>query len=299
MRKNYIKYIFALLLFGSNGLVASYISLTSYETVFLRTMIGSIFLLLIYCITQKRFQLPQNKKHTLYLMISGAAMGASWMFLYEGYHQIGVSLATLTYYFGPVIVMAAAPFLFREKLTATKITGIIAALLGIFLINGNDLLQGGFSWGLICGILSAVMYAVMVVFNKLSASITGLENAVWQLSSSFVTVAIFTFLKQGFCIPVAAGDLLPVLFLGVVNTGIGCYLYFSSIGHLTAQSVALCGYLEPLSALFFSAAFLQERLALIQFAGAFLILGGAAFGEYYGRKQSGLKSQVHKNDPSI
>ena len=34
MNKSYFKYILALLLFGSNGIVASYISLTSYEIVF-------------------------------------------------------------------------------------------------------------------------------------------------------------------------------------------------------------------------------------------------------------------------
>lgn len=46
--KSISKYIAALLLFGSNGIVASYISLTSYEIVFTRTMIGSLFLVLIY-----------------------------------------------------------------------------------------------------------------------------------------------------------------------------------------------------------------------------------------------------------
>ncbi len=47
MNKSYFKYILALLLFGSNGIVASYISLTSYEIVFWRTMIGSFLLILI------------------------------------------------------------------------------------------------------------------------------------------------------------------------------------------------------------------------------------------------------------
>jgi drug/metabolite transporter (DMT)-like permease len=92
-------------------------------------------------------------------------------------------------------------------------------------------------------------------------------------------------IKQGIVIPVTSESLFPVLLLGVVNTGIGCYLYFSSIQHLPAQSVAIFGYLEPLSALIFSAAILQERLTFVQMVGAVLILGGAAFGEYFWRKQ--------------
>ena len=47
--------------------------------------------------------------------MSGVALGASWIFLYEAYVEIGVSLASLAYYCGPVIVMVFSPILFREK----------------------------------------------------------------------------------------------------------------------------------------------------------------------------------------
>ena len=74
---------------------------------------------------------------------------------------------------------------------------------------------------------------------------------------------------------------MPILILGVVNTGVGCYFYFSSIGELPVQTVAIGGYLEPLSALLFSAALLAETLTLVQIVGAVLILAGAAFGELF------------------
>jgi threonine/homoserine efflux transporter RhtA len=57
------------------------------------------------------------------------------------------------------------------------------------------------------------------------------------------------------------------------------------IGHLPVQTVAILGYLEPLSALFFSAAFLGKTLSFLQLIGAVLILGGAAFGELFRQKQ--------------
>lgn len=285
MNKNYWKYIAALLLFGSNGIVASYILLSSYEIVFLRTLIGSLFLLAVFVITKGKFRGLQNKQHLADLIISGAAMGASWMFLYEAYRQIGVSLATLAYYCGPVMVMALAPLIFKEKTTPAKMVGFLAALIGMFLVNRHTLLQSGFSWGMFYGVMAAVMYTFMVIFNKMAVSITGFENPVWQLGVSFVTVAIFTAIKQGIVIPIPAASLFPVLLLGIVNTGIGCYLYFSSIQRLPAQSVAIIGYLEPLSALIFSAAILQERLSWGQVVGAALILGGAAFGEFFRRRQ--------------
>jgi drug/metabolite transporter (DMT)-like permease len=284
--KAIFKYIAALLLFGSNGIVASHISLSSYEIVFTRTLIGGLFLALIFISSKQKVRFGRNKRHSLYLVISGAAMGASWVFLFEAYAQIGVSVATLAYYCGPVIVMILSPIIFKEKMTAPKLLGFLAVLLGMFCVNAQALLQGNVSWGLVFGILSAFMYAFMVIFNKKAVSITGLENPMWQLITSFITVTIFLGLKQGFSVNIKGENLIPILLLGIVNTGIGCYFYFSSIGHLPVQTVALFGYLEPLSALFFSAAFLGESLSSLQLAGAVLILGGAALGELFRPKRS-------------
>lgn len=282
------KYIAALLLFGSNGIVANYISLSSYEIVFTRTLIGSLFLVLIFAITRQKVLFWRDKLHFLYLVISGVAMGTSWMFLYEAYKQIGVSIATLAYYCGPVIVMILSPVLFKEKMTTNKLIGFIAVVLGMLFVNGQALYQGSISWGLLFAILSAFTYAFMVIFNKKAVSIVGLEKPMWQLIISFLTVAIFLALKQGLAIHVSSENLLPVLFLGIVNTGIGCYFYFSSIGDLSIQTVAIVGYLEPLSALLFSALFLGEALSVVQIIGAVLILGGAAYGELFRQQHSSV-----------
>lgn len=103
----------------------------------------------------------------------------------------------------------------------------------------------------------------------------------WQLLVSFLAVVLFVAWRQGFSLQLGGENLLPVLILGIINTGVGCYLYFSAIGELPVQSVAICGYLEPLSALLFSAALPGERLNLLQLAGAMLILGGAVYGEVF------------------
>lgn len=279
MKKAYFKYILALLLFGSNGIIASHISLTSYEIVLLRTLIGSLLLIALFIVMGQKFSFHEKKRHLFYLSISGAAMGASWLFLYEAYKQIGVSVSTLAYYCGPVIVMAISPFLFREKLTKVKVYGFISVLCGLFLVNIQAFQEGKMGWGLFCGGMSAVMYAAMVVLNKKADRITGIENSMIQLWMSFLTVAIYVGIKQGFAIHISNEEWIPILILGVLNTGLGCFLYFSSIGILPVQTVAITGYLEPLSAVCFSAVFLGEILQPVQVIGAALILGGAMYGE--------------------
>ena len=277
--KAFIKYISALLLFGLNGIVASHIPMNSYEIVFLRTLIGSILLIALFLIGKGEFHIKEYKKDTLFIVLSGVAMGTSWMFLYEAYQQIGVSLSSLLYYCGPVIVMILSPLIFREKLTAPKLFGFATVLVGIFLVNGNATQSSSNPWGLFCGAMSAVMYFFMVTLNKQSKNISGMENSVIQLVVSFLTVAVFMGIKQGFVLDVPVSAWGWILVLGIVNTGIGCYLYFSPLAKLPVQTVAVCGYLEPLSAVVFAALLLGEKMTVIQIVGAVCIIGGAMIGE--------------------
>lgn len=278
-KKAFIKYISALLLFGLNGIVASNIALNSYEIVFLRTLIGSLLLIILFLIGKNNFHIGAHKRDTLFIVLSGMAMGTSWMFLYEAYQQIGVSLASLLYYCGPVIVMILSPLIFKEKLTAPKIAGFLIVLVGIFLVNGNAAGSNSNTRGIFCGAMSAVMYFFMVTLNKQSKNITGMENSVIQLTVSFLTVAVFVGIKQRFVIEVLPEDWLWIFILGIANTGIGCYLYFSPLSKLPVQTVAVCGYLEPLSAVVFATIILGEEMSITQIAGAACIIGGAMLGE--------------------
>ncbi len=280
MKKSaFAKYNFAMLLFGANGIVASHIGLSSYEIVLCRTFIGSLLLAIIFKLSKGEVCFWREKRQSIYLIVSGVAMGASWMFLFEAYRHIGVSLSSLLYNCGPVLVMALSPLLFKEKLTRNRCIGFLTVIAGVFLVNGL-FMQGRLNqWGLFCGSISAVTYALMIVCNKKASRITGLENAMLQMSISFLAVLLFTLFKQGYITRPAAADWLPIVLLGVLNTGGGGYLYFSSLNQLPAQTVAICSYLELVSAVIFAAFLLHEALSPMQISGAVLIVGGAILGD--------------------
>ena len=83
------------------------------------------------------------------------------------------------------------------------------------------------------------MYAVMLCLNKKVEGVSGEENATVQLTAAFVTVFMFSAIKQGLHFDIQASDIAPLLALGLLNTGIGCFLYFSSIGGIKVQTVAI------------------------------------------------------------
>ena len=53
-RGAFLRYLTALLLFGSNGVIASHNHLSSLEIVLLRSCIGSTLLLLLYVLSERR-----------------------------------------------------------------------------------------------------------------------------------------------------------------------------------------------------------------------------------------------------
>ncbi len=280
MNQYFISYLFSVLVAGTNGIAASFLSLSSYEIVFLRCSMAFVVVLLLFFLTQKgRFTLFQHPRSLLFVILSGASMGANWLFLYEAYDEIGVTLATLACYCGPVIVMALSPLLFRERLSLFKVCGFGVVFLGIILVNGQVFLAGNSGWGLFCGAMTMVTYACMIIFNKFGTEISGLENSVVLFLVSSLVTGGFLVSRQGFHLTLLPSDYLPILYLGLLSTGIANHLYFASMKRLPAQTISVCGYLEPLTAVILSAVILHESMSLAQMIGAVCILGGALFCE--------------------
>ncbi|MBQ9068609.1 MAG: EamA family transporter [Eggerthellaceae bacterium] len=288
MNKELLKFIAALLLFGSNGIIASQVALPSYSIVVLRTLLGAMLLgVLFFAGFAKKggsladLAVVSQKRSALLVAASGIILGLAWMLLFRAYELVGVGVSSLLYYCGPVIVMALSPVLFSERITAARLAGFGAVLAGIVLVNGTAVDGGLNVEGLACGAGSAACLAAMIVFNKKAEGIGGTEKSFIQLFAAFATAALATALLHGLQFDLAGLNWPAVLVLGLANTGLGCYLYFSSIGNLSVQTVSALGYLEPVSAVLFAAAFLGEALAPLQLAGAVLVVAGAAFGELW------------------
>ena len=127
-KKDYIEFIGSMLIFGTNGLLVTNIPLTSAQIVLTRTIFGSLFLLAVSLIS-KQFSFRQYKGDLVPVLISGVCLGANWVFLFEAYRYASVSIGTLVYYTGPIMVMALSPVLFKEKLTWNKLAAIGAVLI--------------------------------------------------------------------------------------------------------------------------------------------------------------------------
>ena len=113
--------IVSMIVFGTIGLFVKYIPLSSGEIALYRAILAIILLGIFLLITKQKIDIKTIKKDLLLLLISGMAMGINWILLFEAYNYTSVSVATLSYYFAPVLVMVVSPILFKEKLSIFQI----------------------------------------------------------------------------------------------------------------------------------------------------------------------------------
>ncbi|HJJ48461.1 MAG TPA: DMT family transporter [Methanocorpusculum sp.] len=288
----YIKFIIALLIYGANGIWIEQISLPTHQIVFLRTVLAVAVLLSIFLIARKKFTFHKKPKDFFFLALSGLFLGGAWLSLFVAYKEGGIPFGTLAYYCGPVIVMVLSPFVFKEKLTATRVIGFVVAMTGVILFNAQAFFTGVAPFGVFCGAISACCAACMIMFNKKAGRIDGLENPLLQMIFAFAASGLFILITGSWEFHMQQSDIIPLVILGVVNTGFTGYLYFSSIIKLPAQTVATVGYLEPLSAVVFSALFLNQLLTPLGIIGGICILAGAFFAETMAFKRNKKETEI-------
>ncbi|WP_070041127.1 DMT family transporter [Robinsoniella peoriensis] len=270
------KIILSMAVFGSLGIFIKNIPLSSGEIALFRAVIAAISILLYKFVKNEKIPFDEIKKDLLLLFLSGTAMGFNWIFLFQSYRYTSVSIATLSYYFAPVIVMAVCPILFRENLNLKQIICFVMSTLGLVLvIDPGKILPGSNSFIGICfGLSAAVLYATVIILNKLIKNVTGIDRTLIQFFAAIIILFPYVGLTDGIHLS-AAGTygIINLLVVGIVHTGITYCLYFSSLKDLKGQEAAILSYTDPLVAIIVSVSFLGETISLTQILGGILILG--------------------------
>ena len=278
-----LKMIGAMVIFGTIGIFRKYIPMSSGLIAMARGLVGVLFLLLVLAIRRERLSWSAIRQNLWRLLVSGGLIGFNWILLFEAYNYTSVATATLCYYMAPIFVTLAAPIVLRERLTVRKLILPFVALFGMVLVS--DILNVGVSdlgelRGIVLGLGAAALYASVILLNKKLCGISAYDRTVMQLTAAFAVLVPYVLLVEDVTAtafePLSVGLLLVV---GVLHTGIAYALYFGAMRDLSAQTVAIFSYIDPILAVLLSAFFLGEPMGAGVIAGGILILGAALAGE--------------------
>lgn len=267
--------IISMTVFGTIGLFVRYIPLSSGEIALYRAVLAALLIGVYLIISKQKIPFKSIKKELPLLLISGMAMGINWILLFEAYKYTTVSVATLSYYFAPVIVTVVCPFLFREKLGLKQVTCFIMSTIGLVLITGiGDLsVSNSHLTGILFGLGAACFYATVILLNKFIKGVTGIHRTFLQFIAAIIILVPYVLLSSGINLnTLATGGWISLLIVGLIHTGITYCLYFSSLKELPGQKAAILSYIDPLVAVLVSVCILKETMTLWQIIGGFLIL---------------------------
>ena len=276
-----VAYVLAMLIFGTMGPLVKYISLPAEIIALSRGCLGALCLWLAWVGLRQRFQREVLRRKWWLLLLSGAALGFNWIYLFAAYKLTSVASATVCYYMAPLMVMCACALIYKEKVGAFKWGCAAVALLGLALTAGFfDGNSDAKLPGVIMGLLAAVHYAVLILLNKRLQGLGTLELSALQLSLAGLILLPYSLWQ----VDVSALELnlrsvLLTLCLGLVHTGLAYLLYFGALQRLSGVRIAIFSYIDPAVAVLLSLTFLHESLSTAALIGAGLILGAAAASE--------------------
>lgn len=276
------KLIVAMATFGTLGLFVRNISVSSGELALYRAILAAVLIGGFLLLTRQKIPFRQIRKSLPLLLISGCAMGFNWILLFEAYKYTTVSVATLSYYFAPVLVTLACPILFREKMGAKQWICFGMSTLGIVLITGlGDLHAGNNHFiGILFGLGAACLYATVVLLNKFIKDVEGIHRTFLQFLAAIVVLIPYVGLTSGVTLQTLdTTGWVCLLVVGLAHTGVTYCLYFSSLRELPGQKAAILSYIDPLVAVLISVTVLGEHMSIPQILGGLLILGFTLWNE--------------------
>lgn len=269
-----------MIIVGTLGIFLEYVNLPSSVVACARSVIGTIILLPVVLLSKSKLNIELLKKNAVYLMASGAALGFNWIFLFEAYEYTTVAVATLCYYMAPVFVIILSPIVLKEKLSIVNIICTVCAVIGAVFISGVAGEGGTDIRGIAFGLVAAVLYCSIVLLNKKIKGLSSIETTFTQLAVSAVVMLIFVSVKENVTtLEFTLKNVLILLVLGVVHTGIVYLLFFSAVGKLPSQTSSVLSYVDPITAIVLSSVFLNQKMNNLQIVGTFLILGSVFINE--------------------
>lgn len=267
----YFEIALAAVLFGTIGIFVKAINLKVEATVFYRTLLGGVFLLLFLLLRGSISSLiPKEKK--FYLFSMGFFMAITIYAYFSAIKITSFAVAIILLYTAPLFVAGLSALFLREKITKITLAAICLSILGVLLMVNPFSLSTGSNYftGIVFGLLSGFCYGLEAILSRyLRVSYSGYAQAVWL---NFISALIF--LPFALEVPLAAvrADLLYLILLGLIPTAISFSLYFDGLSKVKASRGIIVLSLEPISGIAIAIAIIGESPSIFTLVGGVAII---------------------------
>ena len=242
-----------------------------------RMLLGLLGLLVIMRVQKQ--SIPRNKQVLLACLFMGMFNSAiPFTLISWGETRIDSGLASILNSTVPLFTIIIAHFwLHDEKMTFSRLAGLIIGFAGIVVLVGRDGGLSGSLWGKLAVIAAAISYATAITFSRryLRGQPPAMQSAMMLLTGDVLMWTVTPFMETKF-IPALPMTWLAIAWLGLLGTCLAYVLFFHLINVWGPTRASLVSYLFPVIGLTLGIVFLNEVADWRLFAGLLLVVSGIA-----------------------
>jgi drug/metabolite transporter (DMT)-like permease len=253
--------------------------LDSFQLTLIRFLIGGAFLFPFAYREIKRYQTVITKKDYLHML----AMGVVCICISMTFFQLGVdhskaSTAAVIFCLNPMFTMIFVHLLTEEKMNRRKAIALAIGLLGIvFMINPLHMDPGNTPMGVFFSTASAVTFGLYSAMARLSVKrLRGItQTSISFLFGSAVLIPIMLVAGRPIIDGITTDNILLVLYISVMITGIGYLFYFLAMEVSDAATASFVFFVKPALAPIIAVIALHENIRINGIIGILLIFIGS------------------------
>jgi len=267
--KNLIQLNFAVLIISTSGTLGRYIDLPVPMIIFLRAIIGGVFLFL-FC-RWKKLSFTIQKKDRKTIFFSGVLMGSHWITYFIALKMSSVAIGMLSVFTYPIITTLLEPIMLNSKFKKSNLLLGLMVLMGIYFLTPEISLENDQFKAIGFGVFSALCYSIRNIYMKSkSTEYEGSILMVYQLIivSLLLSPALFVYETTGL-----ESSLPAILILAILTTAVGHTLFIYSFRNFTISTASIISSVQPVYGIIIGMIVLAEYPALSTVFGGMLILG--------------------------
>jgi len=247
-------------------------SFTPLQTIWGQSIFACIYILIYAYATKNLKELKKIKQNKLLIvfLISSSFSGVLWL---QSLTMLPIAQAVLLYSVVPLFTFIFSLFFFRERFNGILAFALILGFMGVLSILTPDL--GSFSIkGKLLGSITVLLAASLTSIQTIIAKKFHINYPVWItifliMAAQTIVALPFAFAHVWQFTPFA---ITSTLFLSFFSAIIAFFFYVNALHLLSASTVTLVGYIEPVFATVWGYTFLHQQLTFNIFIGGALIL---------------------------
>ena len=269
----HLYYLFLLnlgmLFISTSGILGRYIALPPPISIWFRSLIALIILLLYS--RHKKFSLKiEWEKHGSAVCWSGFLLALHWITYFFALQLSNVAIGMLSLFTYPIITVFLEPFFIPVKLQKRHLLLGFLIMIGFYILVPDFDIKNTATQGLLIGLFSAFTYSLRNLIIKKHNNIG--NSSIQMIYQLAVIVILLTPVHWVYPDIDISSEWPYLIILGTITTALGHTLFLSSFSHFKISTASIISSIQPIFGVLLGVLFLSEIPDLKSMLGGILIL---------------------------